>query len=984
MATASIPHRWKYDVFVSFKGEDIHRGFIDHLFNDFKQKGIHAFRDGRELPNGEEIFPHLYNAIEESRFLIVIFSKRHATSSWCLKELVKILACKQNPKYEVRIIFYDVKHDVVRKQKGSYAEAFRDHEDSNSAEVSKWKEALSNDMTNGYESKFIDCISKDILVKLYKVNMIGICGISGKGKTTLAKAIYNLMYIHFEGAEDIGQGIMVIKKMMPSKPILLVLDDVDHRDQLEALAGSASWFFLGSLIIFTGKDKQLLRSHRVDEIHDMKFLDEDRSLQLFSLYAFEEKHPSTGFQELAEKVVKYVQGHPLARDGKSTRNRWGKPKPEPKTVSEWVSELERLRGHPNEEIHRVLRLSYDGLNLQQQNILLDIACLFIGEKSDFVASILNGCNFFAETNMRVVVDKSLITISSNMSLQMHDLIQAMAKEIIHEESIMTGKQRKLWNSSLVYNVLSEKKVARTEAVEVLVLPLENFSQKIHIDANDFAHMKKLQILKIYQEESVSQQNLELKGHNVIFSGNLYYLSNELSLFYWHGCPFKYLPSDFYPENIVAIDLSCSNIKHFWTKPKCLRRLKVMKLRYCCNLTTTPDFSDITNLEELSLEGCVNLVSVHPSIGMLKRLVVLNLRDCKRLRNLPSRLEMDAFQDLNLSGCLNVFRWWTSITTPFGLLSKQQHPQISVSLAGLPMLTSLNFSYCNLLQVPDSIGGLSCLKKLDLKGNNFTSLPGSLSQISYLQTLDVDGCKKLEVLPELPPSVWNVYASDCTSLREVSGSSKDPFRNRYNNFKNCPKLFKNVTVLSEGSISKSRCLDSSITSQGFIHQLSAFLGYMGVGTNNRSEFFLQDNIYSNLDIVYHGNSIPEWFTNKSTEHLVKVELASDLCYDKFRGYATCVVFKCKKPLNTVEGYSLKNFDGASLKPQDFFPHVIEEFLKKENNEDIEVKECGVRLIYDEDIQQEADLSMLQGLPTPTQHGGVLCLYGGVSGYLSWSW
>ncbi|GJX65309.1 NB-ARC domains-containing protein [Tanacetum coccineum] len=149
--------------------------------------------------------------------------------------------------------------------------------------------------------------------------MIGICGISGIAKMTLAKAIYNLMYVHFEGScfcddvskqQDLTQvqmkmigkimktenlkilsvaeRAMVIKQRISCKPVLLILDDVDDHEQLEALAGSPTWFCPGSLIIFTGKDKQLLRSHRV-EIHDMKFLDGDKSLELFYSFTFEEK-----------------------------------------------------------------------------------------------------------------------------------------------------------------------------------------------------------------------------------------------------------------------------------------------------------------------------------------------------------------------------------------------------------------------------------------------------------------------------------------------------------------------------------------------------------------------------------------------------------------------------------------------------------------------------------------------------------------------
>ena len=133
----------------------------------------------------------------------------------------------------------------------------------------------------------------------------------------------------------------------------------------------------------------------------------------------------------------------------------------------------------------------------------------------------------------------------------------------------------------------------TEAVEVLVLLLRQSSQKVDINANSFALMKNLRILKIYSKEEFHQK-VELKGYNVKYSGSLKilnFLSNKLSLFYWHGCPFNYLPPEFYPENIVAIDLSHSNIKQLWTTPK------VFTFSYMCLCLTPRDIrTDIFSVD----------------------------------------------------------------------------------------------------------------------------------------------------------------------------------------------------------------------------------------------------------------------------------------------------------------------------------------------------------------------------------------------------
>ncbi|GJY50405.1 NB-ARC domains-containing protein [Tanacetum coccineum] len=444
----------------------------------------------------------------------------------------------------------------------------------------------------------------------------------------------------------------------------------------------------------------------------------------------------------------------------------------------------------------------------------------------------------------------------------------------------------------------------------------------------------------------------------------------------------------------------------------------MKLRHCCDLTTTPDFSEITNLEELDLEGCVNMVTIHPSIGMLKRLVILNMRDCGRARSFPSTVDMYALQVLNLSGCLNVnqlpqafwSRWWTSIR---GFIWNQQHPQRSFSLEGSRMLKSLNLSFCNLEQVPDGLGGLSFLKKLNLEGNGFTCLPGSLSQLSHLKRLTVDGCKKLEALLELPHTLQYLHARDCTSLSSITGSNPI-MTERSTYLSNCPKLFKNHVTESQVSISDTECLDSYVTSQGSTNRFSSFLRYARIQNNRRGLFSMPGSSIKNMDMIYEGNSIPNWFTNKSMGNQVKVELPLDWSFSKLRGYGICFVFKRKSQWACL-GYDVENFDGDYLGSCDPFYRAeyfgrkpirvdesdmiwlhyttseLEKLEEAENfvtycfdeNETIEVKECGARIVCDEDLDEEGELTMFEDVPTLSQHGGVSCRFRG--GYRTdWSW
>ncbi|QHO54542.1 hypothetical protein HN51_023141 [Arachis hypogaea] len=711
-SSSSTAPQFKYDVFISFRGSDTRRGFFSHLLTALRQKKIHVYVD-YNLKEGNEILPALFAAIEQSQIALVIFSKDYASSKWCLEELVKITECQKEKGQIIIPIFYNVEPSEVRHQKRSYAEAFVKHENDFKDKVNKWRAALKgvSDLSGFHSKNFrseaglIEEVVKHILKTLddmhpaydfqglvginkpvdelesivfangsKDIRVIGIWGMGGIGKTTIATVLFNKLYSQYESRhflanvrkesqkwgiiqlrdkilsvftddKDLNIGVPngilkhVLRKLRCRK-ILVVLDDVSTSDQIINLVGGHTWLGPGSRIIVTTRDKHAI-CKEADDIYKVKALESSDARQLLNLHAFDgtDGHClELRWHNLVSKMVEYAKGIPLGLKVLGSFL-YGK------CFEDWGCQLKKLQEMPFPEIHNVLRLSYEGLDHQEKSIFLYVACFFKDDEGkDTVENLLDACGYSTSIALKTLQDRALISIEHCVS--MHDLIREMGRWIVRQQSInKPGEQRHLWDPHDIHRVLKHRE--GTDHIESLTWNMSSVSADISLSPHLFARMENLKLLRFYYNNNNNNSSdyyyyyycSDNNTCQVHLPEGLEILPQKLRLFHWDNYLAKSFPTTFNAECLVELRMKESRVEKLWDGVQDIPNMKRIVLNGSKQLIEIPDLSKALSLQELELMGCINLLSVHPSIFSLPKLVTVTLWNCRRLEKLPGWCEV---------------------------------------------------------------------------------------------------------------------------------------------------------------------------------------------------------------------------------------------------------------------------------------------------------------------------------------------------------
>ncbi|XP_039173678.1 disease resistance protein RUN1-like [Eucalyptus grandis] len=568
----------------------------------------------------------------------------------------------------------------------------------------------------------------------------------GIGKTTLAKIIHNQLlnkFVHVSFLPDVREttrrhgitylqsqlisdilqsknevsriddGINIIKSRFRQKEVLILLDDIDDKNQLDALVRKHNWFMAGSLIIVTTRNKAVLdqSEFEVDYKYELNGLDKVHALLLFNRHAFRMDHSPKDFDGISRDIIFTIGGLPLALEVV------GSYLYKKKDRGVWEEVRKQLKNQPHRDVQKILQISYDALDDGDKQIFLDIACFLIDQRSEYAIYMWEDCGLYPNQGIEELKLRCLIKIDYNGFFKMHGQVRDLGRSIFRqrlEKSSIPGD----YDYEGFPRALINPEVAKR--LKVLDLAFCNYLRC----TPDLSAFTLLEILILKHCDGMEQLH----------------------------------PSIGRVNSLVSLDLSdCGSLKEIPTSISSLRKLEKLSARGCRLLREIPSsIGDLQNLRHLDISESA-IEKLPNTIGRLMNLQTLSLESCQSLKGeIPSEIEIQGHDFLNIleeiviDCCKSIERLILPELRCLKQL-KANYCHNLVEIRGLDRAKSLevlDISDCGSIERLPDLPCFLTLKELNINDCHNLRSVESLERFLSCRSIYITGCKSLEKLPNL--------------------------------------------------------------------------------------------------------------------------------------------------------------------------------------------------------------------------------------------